>query len=232
MPTKEFELKQKTINIKDLCCEAISKWYFIFPIIVVCILISLIYTHYIATPMYDSTAKIYIMNKETDTISTADISISSYLAKDYEELIVDRSVLDEVAKQLNKKISYESLKSSITINNPENTRIIEITVRSNDAKSSKLIADTICKVSQQKIVDILGIDRVNIIREGNVASSPSTPNLRNNVFNGFVIGVLISSILILSLYIMDDKIKGPDDVKKYLDLSVLGVIPFNQDRVK
>lgn len=223
---------QKNIDIKHLFLEVLHRWYLILSISIVCAMISLVYSCMITTPLYDSTAKIYIMNKTATKIATTDIAISTYLTKDYEELIVDRTVLGEVAEQLGNKYSYGFLKSAVSLYNPEDTRFITITVRTSDPAVSKQIVDKICVVAQNKIVTLIGVDQVTIISEGSLPSSPSTPNVRNNLIKSILIGMIISCGIIFIIYMFDDKINGPEDVKKYLDISILGVIPYNSNRAK
>ena len=220
------------INIKDLAVFCLNKWPVFLIIISAFIISSLVYSYLIITPLYDSTGKIYIMNKSSDNISASDLSVSSYLTRDYENLIADRAVLDEVAKRLDYKYSYGELKSAVTLNNPENTRFIEISVRTPSANDSKIIVDTVCEVSQEKIVELLGIDRVTIIRKGSVSRKPSVPNVSGNVFKSIVLALINYIILMLILYIFNDKINSSEDVEKYLGISVLGNIPCNKNKAR
>ncbi len=220
------------INIKDLAVFCLNKWPVFLIIISAFIIGSLIYSYLIITPLYDSTGKIYIMNKSSDNISTSDLSVSSYLTRDYENLIADRAVLEEVAKRLDYKYSYGELKSAVTLYNPENTRFIEISVRTPSANDSKIIVDTVCEVSQEKIVELLGIDRVTIIRKGSISGRPSVPNVSGNVFKSIVIALINYAILMLILYTFNDKINDAEDVEKYLGISVLGNIPCNKNKAR
>lgn len=220
------------INIKDLAVFCLNKWPVFLIIISAFIISSLVYSYLIITPLYDSTGKIYIMNKSSDNISTSDLSVSSYLTRDYENLIADRAVLEEVAKRLDYKYSYGELKSAVSLNNPESTRFIEISVRTPSANDSKIIVDTVCEVSQEKIVELLGIDRVTIIRKGSVSRIPSLPNVSGNVFKSIVLALINYIILMLILYIFNDKINSSEDVEKYLGISVLGNIPCNKNKVR
>lgn len=220
------------INIKDLAVFYLNKWPVLLIIISAFIIGTLIYSYLIITPLYDSTGKIYIMNKSSDNISTSDLSVSSYLTRDYENLIADRAVLDEVAKRLDYKYSYGELKNAVSLYNPESTRFIEISVRTPSANDSKIIVDTVCEVSQEKIVELLGIDRVTIIRKGSVSGRPSLPNVSGNVFKSIVLALINYIILMLILYIFNDKINDAEDVEKYLGISVLGNIPCNKNKAR
>lgn len=222
--------KELTADFGSILPKLIAKWYIFLFVSVLAVSFSYVYTKLFITPKYDSTAKIYIMNTGADVISPSEISISSYLTKDYEEIIVDRAVLEDVINQMDLKMSYSALKSSIKINNPVNTRIIEITVRTEDPATSKQIADCICTVSQEKIVKLMNVDRVNIISNGSLSKFPSYPSQRKNMLNGFIIGIVISLGIVTIMYFRDDKIKTAGDIEEYLKIGVLGVVPYNRSR--
>ena len=172
------------------------------------------------------------MRKDSETVSTGDLSVSSYLTSDYENLIADRAVLDEVSQLLDNKYTFLQLKRVLTIENPEDTRFIEITARTASAEDSKKIVDAVCKVSQEKIIDLLGIDRVTIVRNGNIPKTAADPNVTRILLSSFELGILLFIAVILMIYFFNDKITNPTDVKKYLEISVLGDIPNNSAKAK
>ena len=220
------------LNLKDLMYTVLTRWYILIVLLVICIFSAVIYSNFIATPMYDSTGKLYIMNKQSENISSSDLSVSIYLTKDYEELVVDKAVLDEVSDELDNKYSYAQLRSAVTVVNPENTRFLEITVRTPSAVDSKKIVDSICEVSQEKIVELLGIDQVVIIRKGDIASAPSSPNTSGNIMKSILVAFIVFAGIVVLICFLNDKINGPEDIEKYLDISVLGNIPYNQNKKK
>ena len=140
--------KNNNINLKDLFHFALTKWKIFAVLAVFFVAAAAIYSYLLATPLYDSAGKIYIINKET--LTSAEISASTYLTRDYTNLIADAAVLSDVSDKLGKKYSVSELKNAITVNNPENTRFIEISVRTASANDSKVIVDTVCTVAQEK----------------------------------------------------------------------------------
>lgn len=70
------------------------------------------------------------------------------------------------------------------------------------------------------------IDKVNVVEEANIPEEKSSPDVVKNTMIGGVIGILLSGIIIVTVYLLNDTIKTPDDVEKYLQLSVLSSIPM------
>ena len=218
-----------SISVLELLNKIIEKWYIVAITVASFLVAAFIYVQFFCTPMYSSTAKLFIFNTETaaQQQGSSEITISTYLARDYSELISDRTVLEEVIKNLDIDYSYSKLKNSIEIVNPDGTRILEISVKSPNAKLSKKIADEICKVSQEKIVDLMGIGRVNIISEGYVPANPSSPILSKYMLNSLLISVVVAVSIIFVIHITSDKIESPEDIEKHLNMSVLATIPYS-----
>ncbi len=228
MDTKNLiPAEERSINIKDIFSRLIVKWYIILIATVAGLLISTVYTFFICTPMYTSTARIYIARRVDEQITTGDLSISTYITRDYAELITDRTVLEEVIEELDLNYSYKALKACVNISNPEATRILNVSVTTNNPRLSMKIAQSVCEVSQQKIVELLNADYVNIISDAYLPASASSPDVNRNLWYGLGAGFILSIAFLMIYSFIDDKINGVNDIEEYLGLSVLGVIPYS-----
>ena len=101
---------KKEINLFDLLMYIIKKWYILVSIVTVFVVTSVIYYSAIVTPLYSSTAKMYITNKNSQTITSSDLSVSIYLSNDFAEIILDTPVLDKVCDELDNKFTPEEIK--------------------------------------------------------------------------------------------------------------------------
>lgn len=219
---------QKNIDFKELFFELLSRWYILVSSILLAIIIAVIYSTLIVTPKYVSTAKVMIISQKAyNSLSEMELSHSTLLTKDFSEIITDKSVLSEVAKELDNKYTSEQIKGFVSLYNPSETRIIEISASCPNAKDSKKIVDAICVISQEKIVDLMGLDKITIISRGEVPKHYSTPKNSYNIRLGITIGAIAGLAIILYLYITNNKVNTPEDIGKYLDVSVLAVIPYN-----
>ena len=80
------------------------------------------------TPQFTSTAMMYVLSKETTLTSLADLQIGSQLTQDYKVITTSRPVLEGVIEELGLDLTYEQLKQKISIGNPQDTRILSVTV--------------------------------------------------------------------------------------------------------
>ena len=169
------------------------------------------------------------MTKNDDTSASAtytDLQTGSMLTKDYMELVKSRPVLEKTISKLKLDVTPEELAGMITTETPTDTRIMSISVTDDDPKEAKQIADTLRKAVSVQITEIMNADSVNTVEEGNLPTSPSSPNVKKNMMLGALLGLVISMGFIVLISILDDTVKTPDDVEKYLGLNVLVSIPI------
>ena len=57
-----------------------------------------------------------------------------------------------------------------------------------------------------------------------------SPNVGYNIFLSFIIGLLVALAVIFIVDFLDDTVKTSEDVEKYLNLKVLGIIPVFQQK--
>ena len=59
---------------------------------------ALMYSLFIATPKYNSTTRVYVVNQKKDNqaITTQDVQLGTLLVKDYKEIILSNSVMSDV----------------------------------------------------------------------------------------------------------------------------------------
>ncbi len=223
---------QKNITLNSLYIIILRYWKFLLSIFVVCVLLFNFYYFFLTKPMYKSTAKLYIINKASDfnQLTTTDLSVSTYLTRDFAEILMDEVILSEVAQDLSNKYTASEVKSFLNIYPAENTRIIEIIVLSPVAEDSKQIADSVCRISQDKLVEIMGLDRVKIIRNGNLPKKPSLPNGSRDFWNSIIFSLIISVATAFIILIADNKIASCEDVEEFLGVNILTTIPYTSHK--
>lgn len=182
---------------------------------------------YVLAPVYESTTKIYILNKtDNAAVTYTDVQMGTQLTKDYAELINSRYVLEKVIEQLSlEDMEYEGLMQKVSVNTPVDTRIVSITVEHTDPELAMRIANCIREVAGEHIQNVMDIDAVNVVETANVPMEKSEPSIVKWTMIGGAIGVFLACAVILIIFLLDDTIKSSEDVEKYLGLSTLALIP-------
>jgi capsular polysaccharide biosynthesis protein len=185
---------------------------------------------FLITPKYESETKLYVLNRANDSATTlSDVQLSTQLTKDYQILVTSAPVMNQVIKELGLNMKASELASTISVDTPSDTRVLQITVTSDDPKRAKDIADKVAQVSSKKICDIMKIEQVNVIEEGSLSEEPAVDTVQKWTLIGLALGIVLSCAIIIIRSMLDDTVKTTEDVEKYFDLSTLAVIPISEE---
>lgn len=222
--TEEIE-----INLWEICLVLVHNLALIISVGIMVALGVFLFTQLVITPSYESTTKIYILNKqENASVTYSDIQLGTQLTKDYAELIQSRFVLEEVVQGMGLNLTYEQMKGKVSVTTPTDTRILAITVKDKDPVMAMKIANAIREAAAVHIMNVMDIQAVNVAETANMPMKKASPSALKNTFVGGILGVFIIIIIVMVRYLMDDTVKTPEDVEKYLQLSTLAVIPLNE----
>lgn len=208
-------------------------WIIIFSGMVVGLL-ALILTKLNTTPVYTSSTKIYVLSKEQNAadVTNSDLALSATLAKDYAQMITSRDVTESVVSELGLNMSSESLAGKIKVEMPDNSRIITISVTDADPYLASKIVTAVRDTAAVHIKEVLDSQAVNVVEEANIPQSQTAFAYKKNGMMGILLGMAIAVGIILVQYMFNDTIKSPEDVEKYVGLSVLGSIPLTDKERK
>ncbi len=179
------------------------------------------------TPLYQSTTTVYILNKQDNNgnLTYSDLQLGSQLTADYALLIKSRTVLEQVIENYGLSISYEQFAGQVDVNSVDNTRSINITVTNPDPAMAMQLANQIREIAAQHITSVMDIQAVNLVDAANLPTHPSSPSIARWTAVGALLGLLLCVAVLSVHFLMDDTIKNSEDIEKYLDLSVLAMIP-------
>lgn len=182
-------------------------------------------TKFLITPMYSSSATMLVVTKETTLSSLADLQLGSQLTNDYEILITSRPVLERTIEELDLETNYKHLRNTISISNPNDSRMLIITALQPDPALAKKVVDTLSEISSEYIAEKMEVTAPKIIEEGEIPITQSSPSLLRNTAIGGMLGILAAVFLICVAVILNDSIQSEDDIERYLQLPVFAVVP-------
>ena len=216
------------IDLIELFMVLKSKLHIILLSGILAALLAFVGTKLLMIPMYTSVTKMYVLSRQDSSsgVTYSDLQTGSQLTKDYAELVKSRPVLEQVIAVLNLDIEPEDLAENITVETPTDTRILSISVESDNPKEAKEIADTLRETVSSEIKEIMHAESVDTIEDGNLPKEPSSPSLKKNIVLGGALGVFLALAILIFIFLRDDTIKNPDDVEQYLGLNVLTSIPI------
>lgn len=226
---KHYEDDEIEIDLKELFFELINNWVMIVISTILVALIAFCISKFIMTPQYTSTSQMYVFTKSTSITSLADLQTSANLTNDYKVVVTGRPVLEQVIENLElEDETYGSLSGKVAVNNPSNSRILEITVTHPDPKQAKKIADEIADVSGAFISEKMDQDPPSVLQYGYVAKNPVSPNILMNTVLGAAIGAFLAMAIVIISYLLNDTIMTAEDIERKLGMNVLGTLPLEE----
>lgn len=221
------------IDLKQIFFVLVNKLVIILLAGILVALLAFTYTKFMIEPVYQAKTQIYVYveNTTSDANSTSDIAVATYLSSDYAEIIKTQPVYEEVVSNLGLSISQSALGGMISVETIDDTRQIVIYVSSTDPYLAQEIANEVREVSSVRIEEVMKDSGVSVssVYEATLPTSPISPNTTKNTLLGFIIGVALTVFIIIIRFIMDDTIKSPDDIERYLGISVLATIPYQEE---
>ncbi|HSK68160.1 MAG TPA: Wzz/FepE/Etk N-terminal domain-containing protein [Candidatus Limnocylindria bacterium] len=216
------------IDLVELFFALLENWFLILLSVATAAVLAWVYTTQVVTPMYEASSKLYVTSNSDSVINLSDLQIGSYLTNDYQEVFKTWEVHEQVNRNLGLNYTYAKLQGMITVSNPANTRILQITARSPSAAEATNLANEYAQVAQRYISETMRTDEPSILSVALKPLRPSSPSLTRNMALGVLLGLFIGFGIVLVGFILDDRIKTADDVLKYAGLPTLAVVPIQK----
>lgn len=126
-------------------------------------------------------------------------------------------------------IQMSHLGSIVATQNTEIPTFVDINVVSASAEMATKVANAVPEAFNQELIEIAKVNCVEVVYE------PTTPALiprakDRTLIKFLAVGIAISIFLVLLVECLDTRIKTPNDVDKYWDLPLIGVIPLDDGK--
>ena len=182
---------------------------------------------FLMNPKYDSSA-LMIVNTRQDVnanVTSDQINSATQLVSTYSIIIKSDTVLQRVIDNLGLNLTYAQLNKRVTVAAVDDTQVMKITVQSDSPEWARQVCEQIITVAPDVIKEAVEAGSVKVISNPSLATEPVSPNIKKNTMLAAAVGfVLVIGIIVLQV-LLDNKINTEEDVTKYLDMTVLGVIP-------
>ncbi len=188
------------------------------------------YASFLIAPKYTASAMLYV-NSTSISVGQTQLSLSQLtaaqsLVNTYVVILNSRNVLNEVIEETGVPYNYGTLKSMISAAPVESTEVFSINVTSESPEEAEQIANCICRVLPDKIADVVDGSSMRVVDYAVVPSTKSSPNITQKTAIGMMIGVLVSTVIILIVELCDQYIRTEEYLlQTFENIPVLAVIP-------
>lgn len=216
------------IEISQIFSALLRKWYLM---VIACILgaaIAFSYANFFVTPLYraKSTMLVDLRTSTEEKLSYERVTIAEKYLQTFASIIKTNTVLEPVIEELDLQESPSSLASKIVVTAVEDTLLININLDYPDKKKALAIIETIDRLAPEIIKERIAGGKIIEIETPAVSSTPVSPDIFKYTSIGIILGLVISAGCIVLAAIINNKVRSTEDLKRVLDLPILGVIPI------
>ena len=175
---------------------------------------------------YSATAQLYVITTGDTMINLSDLQVGSSLTSDYMQLMTRNDFLRDIIRELKLEEEYTvySVKKILTIDNPKDTRVLNISVSDSDPRAASDIANAVVNKAISEISEIMETSRLKLTQRALIPTAPVAPNMiLYTIAISLVCAFLFFSYVLFS-YVADDSIRSADTISNKLNIAVLSVI--------
>lgn len=227
------------IDLKELLSVYWKKKWFVAIVTLISLAIGYAYSYYHTVPKYEATTTLMlgrINNFSSESaearddyqIAQSEITINSSLVSTYSKLITSRTLVQKVIANLNLNLSEGAIIGSTIVSRVEQTQLIQIKVRNTDGELASKIANEIAKVFSEQIESIYNINNVYIVDKAIPSNYPYNINHKKDLGISALIGFVLSSGLVLLYYLLDNTVKGEEQLEENIGVKNLINIPLEK----
>lgn len=212
------------IDLVALLLRLRRYWWALILGLTVGVLLSGIYTFQFTKPMYQATSMVYVRGAQSATIaSLQDLQIGAALTKDYEIIFKSRTILEKVIDQIGLDMDYKTLASKITITNPNDSRILQVTIKDGNAELARDMVNTLVEFGMDNVREI-DAKEPYLIDAAVTDMTKVSPSVKTNLLIGGLLGLMVVAGGIFLQFILSNRICSAEDVERALGVPVLCMV--------
>lgn len=229
---------EETISLKELFLTLKKRWVLIMGITVLAVLVAAFVSINYLTPIYQTSTQLLVNQAKEEKGSiynSNEVQTNLQLINTYNVIIKSPAILDIVIKELDLDMTTKQLNDKITVQSEQDSQVLNLTVQDENSKIAVKIANTIARVFQREITDIMAIDNVKILARAEYENNPAPiqPKPLLNIAIALVVGLMASIGLVFLMEYLDNTAKTEQDIEQILGVPVLGAImEFNEKKEK
>ena len=216
-----------------------AKWKWIIITILVGIITSFIYSFFIAKTTYEAEVKVFVGKEKFKNTSEEYIEMEEYtsdevlmyqrLIKTHSELINSKDLLNAAIDKNSYELNLQEVRKSLSIEPVVDTQILKLKYESESAQLSYDMLYEITKVYIETIEELYPNINISLIQQTDVSTSSPTNKLLVGGGVGAILGACIAIGIIILLQITNNTFKTKEELEKYINLNVIGLIPKTEE---
>lgn len=222
------------VNLREYFFILGKRLWVILLITIISVVASGVVSYFVLVPEYQTFITLMVGKPKEyqnydQKLEYNELLLNQKLVTTYGEIVKSRVVTDEVINNLGLDLTYKEFTEKVNVNLVKDTEIIKIEVTDTNPQLAAKIANETAQVFMKSVMDIMKVENIQVIDEAQVPELPIKPRPKLNMAIAGVLGLMVSIFLVFLLEYLDNTIKTPEDVQRYLELPVIGTIPNIED---
>ena len=183
-------------------------------------------SHFVA-PMYEASVMLVVNTRDEQvTVITSDqINSARQLVNTYAVILTNDSLLEELIEHFELDSDIPKLKNRISAEAVNQTQVMRMIVRDRSPDMALQLLEFIMERAPGLLIETVKAGSVEIVSPPRANYDPVSPNIYRYTAVGALAGVFATLAFVFIKKALINTIVSDDDVNKYLDLPVLGVVP-------
>jgi capsular polysaccharide biosynthesis protein len=227
---EEMQNTEFTVDISTLL--RILRKYIAAVIIftIIGVIIAALLSEVVIPNRYAASAKFYIENRQTqsEVIAVGDITASRNMVNTCAELFSTRDITRRLKERTTTNYSVTELMNMISMGTSNNTEFLTITITASDAWTAVTLLESFVEICIETFNEIIETGRISVVDSAFSTGRPVFPNTTVFVIIGFLLGFVLSYLVVFIIEILDTKVKAEDDLYRIYEIPVFAeVMSFN-----
>ncbi len=227
----------RELDIRTLLMELLAKIRWIILSVVILALGFGLYSKFFVQSTYRSEMQMYVSNytdiATAPNASTGGLSASQLLVNEYIVILKHDDITSKVAAQLREQgngyvMTNSAIRGAVAMSSVDETAMLRITATTTDPELSKAICDAYAAVAPGQLKEVMEMGTIKPMGDEAKLGVKVGPNVAKNTFLGGVIGVFLSCVIVLICFLLDNTVTGERELKRRLNVTVLGEVPSLQ----
>ncbi len=195
----------------------------------------------LTTPLYQASTRLFVSTAAGT--SATDIYQGNRFSQErvisYTELLMGRTLAQRTIDKLGLTIGAPELQERVSATSKLDTVLIDVTVLDESAIRARDIANTL---SDEFVLMVRELEtpedgdtpdaRVIVEQRASIPSDPVVPRTVPNLLTGLAVGIVLGIALAVVRDMLDNTVKGRDELEDTTGTGIVGSIPLDRDRRK
>lgn len=223
-----------TIDLQEIFNLLLKKIVWIILVAVICGIAGFVVNWFVLKPIYQADAMLIVNTREEQNVLITNDQINSarQLVNTYEVILKSDTVLEQVRNALisrelisSNALSTNALKNCITVSPVNSTQVMRVSARNENPDLAVAMVDELLTVAPSIIIRTVKAGSVEVVSYPKLQPKPVSPKKTRNLMLCIFGGAAVSAAFFIIQDLLDNTVKTDEDIRKKLNLPVLGVIP-------